>query len=232
MTHEISILKSHLKARIAPPRRFGFGFRSIFGSWVLVLGISLAGCINKPSHPEMKGLATDLPKALARSDFWYDQPGTTAVEDLSFDRLWQAANDALRVRFFSVDRTDYRAGVLTSKPEASAQFFEPWRRDTPTAYDVAESSLATVRRTVRFEITRTERGTYQLVPKVLVERYNIAEGRISAGAIMAGQAIGGPRSGSVESDQGIDLPQQYWYALGRDSKLEAILGKAVESRLK
>ncbi len=199
---------------------------------LLCVGVSLStACVRGPSNPQMTGRATDIPATFATSEFWYQQPATQSVEALSFDRLWNAANDAIRARMFTVDRTDYRAGILTTQPMSSSQFFEPWRRDNMRAYDVAESSLATIRRTLRFEISRTEAGTYRLEPKVLVERFALAEARVTSVQLFR-DSIGGPRpSGTVESDRGQIIPQSYWYALGRDQKLEKELRDAVQSRL-
>ena len=69
-----------------------------------------------------------------------------------------------------LDRQDFRAGVITTKPLVSKQFWELWRNDVVTLSDMANSSLATHRRTLRFDIDRKDAGGYVATPRVVVER--------------------------------------------------------------
>ncbi len=147
-----------------------------------------------------------------------------------FDRLWRACADAARDRQFTIDRQDYRGGVLTTAPLVSAQFFEPWRRDTLTAEAVAESSLATIRRIVRFEFARTENG-FSVVPHVQVERYSLAERRITSAMLYRSAFRKTTATGTRESDRGAPLPARYWYRIGNDPVLEKEFAQAVRRRL-
>jgi hypothetical protein len=133
---------------------------------------------------------------------------------------------------FVIDQRDYRGGVLTTEPLLSAQFFEPWRRDALKAEDVAESSLASIRRTIRFEFTRNDDGTFSVVPHVLVERYAATERRITNAMMYRAAFRRTTATGTRERDRGIELPQRYWYRTGNDPELEKSLAEALRRRLR
>ena len=158
-------------------------------------------------------------------------PPENIITSANFERLWKAAEDVARDRIFVIDREDYRNGVLTTEPMVSAQFFEPWRRDALKASAVAESSLATIRRTIRFTFTRNDDDTYSLVPHVLVERLSSAERRITKTMMYRSAFRRSTAVGSAERDRGIELPRQYWYRIGNDPVLERDLAKAVRKRI-
>jgi hypothetical protein len=160
-----------------------------------------------------------------------DQP--SIVHD-NFDALWNACEDAARARLFPIERTDYRAGVLTTRPVVSKQWFEFWRNDAVTTGDVAESSLATIRRTIRFDIVPTEDGKFRATPSVLVERFSSAERRITSAVFYRSlfRRQANRASGTRESDRGVYLPGRYWYELGNDEALERELGEAIKTKLK
>ncbi len=154
------------------------------------------------------------------------------VTSRDFEQLWDAAADVARDRMFTIDRRDYRGGVLTTEPMVSAQFFEPWRRDALTADAVAESSLATIRRTIRFQFTRDdETGTFAVVPHVLVERYALAERRITNSMLYRAAFRRTTATGTRETDRGVELPQRYWYRVGNDPVLEKDLAAALRRRV-
>jgi hypothetical protein len=169
---------------------------------------------------------------------FYARPAVASVESNSFDALWTAAEDAAWARLFRIDRRDRRGGVMTTEPLTSAQFFEPWRRDTPGLDQTAESSLATIRRTVRFEFTREgeDSPTFTVTPKVLVERYSQAENRVSSvvlyrSAFRAGRVSEITPYGTRETDRGIFLPSRYWYPLDRDEELERQIAADIQRKI-
>ena len=183
---------------------------------VLVTALLAASCANssKKASPTTAQVA---------------QANTVTASD--FDRLWRACADVARDRQFVIDRQDYRGGVLTTEPLVSAQFFEPWRRDAITAEAVAESSLATIRRTIRFAFTRADDGTFTVVPQVIVERYSSAERRITNAMLYRNVFKRTTATGTRESDRGVQLPARYWYRIGNDEALAADLAEAVRRRL-
>jgi hypothetical protein len=171
------------------------------------------------------------------------QPATSSVDAADFERLWRSCEESARHFGFVPDRLDRRAGLITTQPLVSKQFFEFWRNDVATADDLSDSSLATYRRTLRFNIRKldgtgpsAERG-YHAEPSVLIERQTIAERPITASVYLR-QAFRAPRGrtgqrtvGSPESDRGVYLPRTYWTPTGRDTALEAQVAEEVLKRL-
>jgi hypothetical protein len=189
-----------------------------------------AGCAAS-HHPTTKPV-TDMDPKLAQPDYWWSQPAVVHVTAADFQKLWDACKGELYVRLFPVDREQYRDGLLTSEPVVSKQFFELWRTDAVDLHDVTESSLGTLRRTIHFQVTRNDDGTYDMVPKVLVERFQSTERRLTA-INQYHESFSAPRAYS-------DLPDEsgqptggadYWYAIRRDSDLEKNLAAAIKHRL-
>jgi hypothetical protein len=187
---------------------------------MVVIGLvatTLAGCVGptgvrRPEPP----VETVLP------EYWLKRPAVARVSDDNFERLWNACRNAVQSRSFTVDRVDLRGGVMTTFPQVSKQLFEFWRNDVGTLPAAMESTLGTVRRTVRVEVRRLDDGTYEAAPKVVVERYSQAERRITSVARYAEILAIDPLAGGSRSRDraGADLPAAYWYALGRDEPLE------------
>lgn len=187
----------------------------------------LAGCSNVEQSPAL----TQTDPKLATQAHWVAQPATATVVHDDFDALWEAAIGAARWRGYRPDRVQYREGVLVSHPVVSKQLFEPLKRDTPGLADQLENTLATTRRIVRFEITAREDGSFELAPKVLVERYTSTERRITSVTQYKESFNIETEYGNKERDKGVNLPTTYWYTVGRDETLERDLAEAVRARL-
>ncbi len=86
--------------------------------------------------------------------------------------LWEASRDVLGGYGFSLDRQDFRAGVLTTHPMVGKHFFEFWRKDAVTPYDLAESSVQKIYRQVTVRLAPTQPGeeTYKPIVEVVVSR--------------------------------------------------------------
>ena len=189
----------------------------------------LLGCAARPSQSRR-----DLPPASATPEYWLRQPPVARAEHENFDRLWNACRRAVQSRSFAVDRVDLRGGVMTTFPQVSKQLFEFWRNDVGALPAVMESTLGTVRRSVRLEIVRREDGTYEATPKVVIERYAQAERRVTTVARYTEVLGVDPlQEGSRARDRlGADLPAAYWYALGRDEPLERQIAQDVMRELR
>jgi len=90
----------------------------------------------------------------------------------NFEALWQGSLDVLRDYGFTVDRQDRREGIITTRPLVGRQWFEFWRKDAATPYDVLEGSLQTIYRTalVRIWATDPNTGNYQAGVEVVLTR--------------------------------------------------------------
>jgi hypothetical protein len=206
-------------------------------SFVIVGALGAAGCANRRgsalTHAPATQPVTVKNLATTQPSYWLDQPPVTNVSNFQFQPLWDACEHTARSYLFQLDRQDYRLGVLTTKPMVSKQFWELWRGDTGTFHEEIENSLATIRRTVRFEIEHTDDGTYVMTPRVLVERQTIVERRVTSvtQTRLAFTGPGVPTREAITSDV-IDLPTTYWTPIGRDTVLEKKLAEKVRERLK
>ena len=215
---------------------------------MVILACCLAGCARRSATSGYASAhsagpttrrATDVDRRLAQPAYWYDLPATSTVTADDFDNLWAACERAVRDRGFRVNREDYRSGVMTTHPLISKQFFELWRRDVVTFPGVAESSLHTLRRTVRFEIAAKEDGSFQASPKVVVERYSVVEHRITSPSQYR-DIYALTREESLRDEdrqrnpllQQEGIPPSYWYAIGRDGALEKTLATAIAAKVK
>ncbi len=190
-----------------------------------MLLLILSGCLTaRPGAP-----TTQVPREQATADYWYDQPDGVRVEQGSYDQLWAAAERVSRERFFELDRLDYRNGILTTQPMVSQQWFEPWRGDT-TLGQQAESSLGTLRRTIRYELTRpVDEAPATLVAKVLIERQSVPQRRITSSAQYRSALFA---ADNAADDSGGRLQPSYWYAIGRDHELERVLSGEIRRQLR
>lgn len=203
-------------------------FKSATGGALL---LALSGCITGPSRPAATQPATAIEPAQADPLYWYRQPAIVTVRDASYVHLWSAAQSVAHDYFFTLDREDYRQGVLTTLPLTSMQWFEPWRRDVATAHDLVRSSLQTLRRTVHFTLGKDEAGGYRLSPKVLVEQYATVGQRLTYVGYYSRASDVGRQVGSIEMDEGQAAPPQYWYAIGRDHALEKRMAESIRHQL-
>ncbi len=195
-----------------------------------------AGCIGAPQNPSGTRPATAIDPATTQPSYWLDQPANATAQSDDFQMLFSASEDTARDFLFRIDRVDYRAGLLTTRPMVSKQWFEFWRSDVRTWTDLEESSLATIRRTVRFEFARLDEGTYRVTPKVLVERQTVAESRVTSAVayrrVFQNEVDARRRArGTRESDVGVRLPARYWTPTGRDPALEQALVRSIERRV-
>jgi len=181
-------------------------------------------------------VATEIDPATTQPSYWLNL-AALSVSSSDFDRLWSVAADTALDFGFTIDRSDYRSGVMTTVPLTSGQWFEFWRSDIRNFDDLAESSSATVRRTIRFEFARDEKtGAFRCFPKVLVERQSVAEQRVTSvvsyqSAYRRPLRVRDRPTGTRESDEGVLLPSRYWYPIGRDQSLESALIDALKKKL-
>ncbi len=198
------------------------------------LALSGAGCalsqepVGPPTNP------TTNPAALLTTQpyYWTTQPAVVQVTNPSFHRLWNASAAVAREYGYRLDRQDLRSGLLTTEPLVSQQFFEVWARDTGDSAGVANNSITTYRRTLRFEIQK-DMGGFTMSPRVLVERSAQAEQPITS-AVGVRSSMGTqkhPTLGTRETDRGVYIPGGYWYATGRDYALERKIAKSVSKKL-
>jgi hypothetical protein len=192
----------------------------------------LPGCITGSAPTVDTTAVTDVDPATATVQYWVDQPATVEVSANDYDRLWNACDHVSNALLFSIDRTDYRDGVMTTKPLISKYFAEFWRRDVTFSEDLAQSSIATYRRTIRYELHRTDDGRFTADVKVIVERSSSFERRVTTAIQYRDAFAGFPPGTEFYADDGSVQPQQTWYAVGRDHAMEEVIGDKLRAALK
>jgi hypothetical protein len=205
---------------------------------LFLISILIAGCIGKPQNPAATQPVTLVDLATTQPSYWLDQPTppVALVHSGDFDLLWESAKDVARSYLFSIDREDFRAGLITTEPMVSKQIFEPWRPDTGTIGGAVENSLADIRRTLRFEVDRDDQtGTFTVTPKVLVERLAVLERRITSvlqyRSTVSGAVVPSRYAIAREETPLWDLPPRYWYPVARDTEMEKQVAKRLRDRL-
>jgi hypothetical protein len=181
-----------------------------------VLAMLPIGCAT-PGVPTVD--PSHAPAEAATVDYWLDKPATEIVRADDYDRLWNACETVAQDRRFLLERRDYRDGLLTTRPLSGGQALEIWRRDISDPYSLAESNLATVRRTIEFKII-TVGDHYEARPKVVVERQAMIEHRVTLGILNRDAFSGSVVTGTNDYDPAALPPTSYWYAVRRDVDLE------------
>lgn len=144
------------------------------------------------------------------------------------DQLWLQSQTELRARGFDLENVDRRAGIIETAPRTSSQWYEFWARDVVTWQGRAESSLHTLRRSVRLQMQADPGNNCQLSCQAMVDREVVAPAVVSgsarANSIFAGAAGRMPTLKSPGDQQ----PSQ-WVSLGRDSDLEQDILQSITS---
>ncbi|MCZ6653247.1 MAG: hypothetical protein O7D91_09500 [Planctomycetota bacterium] len=167
-----------------------------------VIGIvSFVGC-HRPAAPQGPTQGTVL-----------------AASDDNFRGLWEACQAVLRRHRFEIDRKDLRAGLITTFPQTSQHFLEFWRHDVDTPYDLAESSMRTVRRSVTIQISKPQdEGEYVIDVTVNKERFHAVERQINnAAAALRVFSTDLPSTAGRKFDPATDMT---WTPEGRDAAME------------
>lgn len=143
------------------------------------------------------------------------------------DRLWSAAELALRDRGYDLDRMDRSAGILTTRPVVSQQFFEFWRRDVVTWHDWFEASLNVIRRWVDVRRVQDEARSC-LIVTVFKQRLTAPDRQFNSSG--AAYRIFTGNLPTATGELRVHPDQIRWIDLGRDAALEAELTTEIAER--
>ena len=133
-------------------------------------------------------------------------------------QAFAAAQQALRLMYFTVDVADEQAGYIKTLPLSGAQVFEVWRSDSVGVFNAMEANLHSLRRTAELQIT--EQGdNIEINCNVTTQRLNLPGRQVTSSA----QAYR-IHSDSARAIQKLKLtPQQernmMWTDLGPDQRL-------------
>jgi hypothetical protein len=154
-------------------------------------------------------------------------PVLTVNKD-AFDVGWDETLDVLRDHNFEPDRQDVRAGIITTHPTVSSQFFEFWRADAQGFYPWLESSLHTLRRWAEVRFVPAD-GSFTIEVIVHVERKSQPERQVSTstGALQIFRENLPTYTGEKVSDK----EAVHWVDLGTDRRLGKYLLEKICRRL-
>ena len=101
-------------------------------------------------------------------------PNQTAryIYNASYDNIWEQSMLLVARAGFTIDRKDYRQGVITTQALPSAQFIEFWKPQHTTPTNAMENTINSQRRYVRVTIDAVpgQSKFYEVAVQVLVER--------------------------------------------------------------
>ncbi len=152
------------------------------------------------------------------------------VPAASKSQAMETAENVLDRMCFAIDKSDADSGIIRTRPLPGAQFFEFWRSDNVGAFNSAEASLHTIRRTVQLNINQQD-GQLCIDCNVKTQRLNLPERPLFSGAHgyeMFTRSSESMHKLKIHSEQKIGMA---WIDLGRDSRLETEILKRIENRL-
>jgi hypothetical protein len=123
---------------------------------------------------------------------------------------------------------DRAAGLLETEPTTGGQWFEIWRSDVHGGYQILESSLHTIRRSVAVSLSPVSDdadadapGDYWLSVEARTERLAAPERPITTASGALG--IYSESTPTIEGTRGPGARSRHWVALDRDVQLESYL---------
>jgi len=131
----------------------------------------------------------------------------------------------LRQRDFTAEFVDRDKGLIITRPATGKQWFEFWRIDSIGAYQLAESSIHTIRRIVTVRMAPDDPDNpgedYVVSVQVDKERYSTPERQVTTAS--GAFAIYSEHLPTTEGLAAARSADEHWIPLGRDALLEAHL---------
>jgi hypothetical protein len=179
---------------------------------IAAMSLLLGGCtlLDPPTAPGPLVMAP--PEGFAPAD----------AEDVVFD----AVSDNFKRGGFLIDRVDRTYRQVITAPLIAGSFPEFWRRESPGFSDAIEAAFHRLRRTAVADVRPLPDGRFEVVVRVLTERFANPQQRIPS----PGEQIGGgqflrqspleDRGVNLNSIDVVDPSGGFWVDLGRDHELE------------
>jgi len=151
-----------------------------------------------------------------------------------------AAHNVLADMHFTIEKLDAEHGVIKTRPLRAGQFFEFWQRENVGGYNIAESNVQSIRRTVELRVTKDAKDTSSLQPpasglhiecNVLVQRLTLPPNEVagvSQAYLMHTRSEAGLQVFEVTEQQ---REQMAWLDLGSDPALADKIVQRIERKL-
>ncbi len=178
---------------------------SVCGVALLLAGLTLVGCKASPPHANTQTLPSDQYRA-----------------------VFDAAQAVLTDQGFTLDRTDYRFGMITTQPQQAPTVFEPWVNTHTTRELGQQATTLDLRRTVRVELAPDDatEATHRVRVEVFVEQRQHPNRRLTH---TAGRNVFSSLRDTPAELQARGITGSYWQPLGRDPQLETQLLHAIQN---
>ena len=182
---------------------------------LMTCAIMAAGCTQQNSAP---------PRVKVQNSALYVERD----QGISTADLMEVVEDVLARMYFTIEKVDADSGLIRTRPQPGAQFFEFWRSDNVGADNTFAANLHTIRRTVTLDISQQD-GELIIGCNVQAQRLSLPERQVSSST-----RVYGIFSLSSPSLQRLKLnPEQKkemaWIDLGSDKRLEAEILKRIET---
>ena len=165
-------------------------------------------------------------------------PNPYEIDVTEYDRIFEAAHHVLRDYQFTVERSDYRFGVVLTEPRGAATIFEPWRPGNTTLQQALFATGNDLRRIVRVTLEPWEDADTPMPPAAVTEASTVVTPSPTLYGLrvevmiekrqMPSQYI--TRSSTSQVLRTLDevphelaqrnIPAIYWQPVGRDALLE------------
>lgn len=154
-------------------------------------------------------------------------PTTFDVASGQYTRAFDAARDTLRDQFYSIDRVDAEAGVISTFPKESAGLATPWDSDQSSLKQEWEDLAADQRRTIRVVFERQPGSQEPALGRVTV----VVDRRYRPGIRVPAKSV---KSASLTRDPALaqrGMWPAYDVAIEEDRALAARLANEISKRL-
>jgi hypothetical protein len=159
-----------------------------------------------------------------------DAPEPKCLSSVDINSAMKSSELVLIGMNFVIDKSDPTLHLMTTKPQTGSQFFELWRKDNVGGYNIAQSNIHSIQRTVELGFNEIQ-GQVCIVCTVKRERLSIPEKDIDS----AGQAQS-LFTGSNETMQKLTINDEQakkmdWIDIGRDSRLEKVILDKIDKKI-
>lgn len=155
----------------------------------------------------------------AREDYVSTRALHVAHRSADSDNLWNTTKQVLRDNGFRLDRVDRHAGIITTMPATSRQFFEFWRKDVCTRADAWEATLNPIRRWIEVRFTPDENHAWREAAVVVhKERFSSYDRQFNSTG--ASYQVFGTQLPSTTGARDHTPEHDRWLDLGRDRAME------------
>lgn len=149
---------------------------------------------------------------------------------ISSDAAMKAAHTVLSEMQFSIEKYDFEARYIRTRPLSGAQFFQVFRSDNASSYTAAEANMYSLRRVVEIEVTPFANRTC-IQCRAMVQQLSIPEKPLVGTTHMAGQYTGSTlRNQTLQMDPQ-QAEQTEWLDRGADRALEEKIIEKIKKQI-